>query len=193
MSSDGKAVLRTSMQQRLKAIDQAESEVWAMEIATRLVDEVIPKSARTIMAYLAQGSELNLDPAIALLLEQGRTVAVPEVSETGTEMRPIKLDTLCSSALDVDRFGIRVPHLRHEIDTRDLDVLIIPGVAFDHSGARLGRGGGFYDRFLKSLPDGTMRVGACFSIQLLEQIPTDSHDHPMGLVVTERGIHQAQN
>jgi len=181
------------MRERLEAIENTNHTTWSEEASRTLVEEVIPDSAKTVMVYLAHGTELDLDQAITHLLDRGVTVAVPEVSETGSDMRPILLDTLSASALDVDRFGIRVPLKRHEVELQTLDVVIVPGVAFDRSGARLGRGGGFYDRFLKSLPDGTMRVGACFSVQLLEEIPTDPHDLAVGLIVTESGIHQGEN
>jgi len=181
------------MRERLEAMEKTNHATWSEEISRTLVEEAIPDSAKTVMVYLAHGSELNLDQAITNLLDRGITVAVPEVSETGSDMRPILLDTLSASALDVDRFGIRVPLKRHEVELQALDVVIVPGVAFDRSGARLGRGGGFYDRFLKSLLDGTMRVGACFSAQLLEEIPTDPHDLAVDLIVTESGIHQVEN
>ena len=193
MTLEEKAGLRRNMHEKLLAIDQAEVARWTNVINVRLVEEVIPESARTIMLYLAQDRELNLDPAIERLLSMGRTVAIPGVDDTGSGMRPIQLDTLSPSALHVDRFGIRVPLKRHAIDPNELDVVVVPGVAFGYSGARLGRGGGFYDRFLKSLPEATMRVGACFKMQLIDAVPTLPHDHPMGLVVTEDGAHSAKN
>ena len=181
------------MRERLEAMENTNHATWSEEASRTLVEEVIPNSAKTVMVYLAHGTELDLDQAITHLLARGVTVAVPEVSEAGSDMRPILLDTLSASALDVDRFGIRVPLKRHEVELQTLDVVVVPGVAFDRSGARLGRGGGFYDRFLKSLPDGTMRVGACFSAQLQDEIPTDPHDLAVDLVVTEIGIYQGKN
>lgn len=177
----------------LEAMDKADHATWSENISRQLVEEVIPESARTVMVYLAHGMELNLDLAISHLLEQGVTIAVPEVSETENQMRPVQLATLSASALNVDRFGIRVPAKPHKVELPALDVVVVPGVAFDRSGARLGRGGGFYDRFLKSLPEGTMRIGACFSSQLLEQIPTDPHDLSVDLVVTEHDVFQSKN
>lgn len=193
MSDTEKSALRMQMKASLEAMDKTDHATWSENISRQLVEEVIPESARTVMVYLAHGMELNLDQAISRLLEQGLTIAVPEVSETENLMRPVQLATLSASALNVDRFGIRVPSKPHKVELPALDVVVVPGIAFDRSGARLGRGGGFYDRFLKSLPEGTMRVGACFSSQLLEQIPTDPHDLPVGLVVTEHGVYQSKN
>ena len=193
MPHDAKAALRARMQEDLRAIDPAQRAQWSLAIASHIVDSIIPESARVIMLYLAQDTELDMDPLIERLLASGRTVAIPEVEEAGSGMRPIRLDTLSPSALDVDRFGIRVPHQRDPIAPDELDVVVVPGVAFTPTGARLGRGGGFYDRFLKSLPEATMRVGACFRMQLLEEIPALPHDHPMGVVVTEEGVHSARN
>lgn len=78
-----------------------------------------------------------------------------------------------------------------KFDSAELDqsVIIVPGLAFDRTGNRLGRGKGYYDRFLSSLPpSGLRKIGVCWSIQLLDQIPVASHDVPMDCVVTEQEV-----
>ena len=106
-------------------------------------------------------------------------------------MDAVVLESLKNAEMTVDRFGIRVPRNRRVITPDALDMVIVPGLAYDPHGHRLGQGGGFYDRYLKSLPELTTRVGACFSIQLISAIPTEHHDEPVHLVVTERDVHRA--
>jgi 5-formyltetrahydrofolate cyclo-ligase len=81
--------------------------------------------------------------------------------------------------------GVREPRRRRPVEAADLDVVVVPGVAFDGAGARLGRGAGFYDRFLHALPARVWRVGVAFDLQILERVPTEGHDARLDLVVTE--------
>ena len=191
MNGSTKADIRTMVRNRLEQVEPATASAWSQEISTRLANEVAALNARSVMAYLATEHELNIDPMISALLERGIEVAVPGVAERGRSMDAVGIESLDSSELDVDRFGIRVPRNRRPIDPAGLDLVVVPGMAFDPQGHRLGRGAGFYDHFLMSVSDRTTRVGACFSLQLLSVIPTDEHDQRMHLVVTERDIHRA--
>jgi 5-formyltetrahydrofolate cyclo-ligase len=69
-----------------------------------------------------------------------------------------------------------------------IDLILVPGLAFTRDGQRLGRGGGFYDRFLAQLPARTLKIGVCFDLQLVESIPVEAHDRPVNAVVTESGF-----
>lgn len=73
----------------------------------------------------------------------------------------------------------------------ELDVIILPGLGFTREGARLGRGGGYYDRLLAQLPASTWRVGVCFSSQLCQQLPLEPHDMPLHAVATEDALWEA--
>ena len=190
MSGSTKTDIRTMVRSRLEQVEPATASNWSEEISARLANEVAALNARSVMAYLATEHELNIDPLIANLLERDIEVAVPGVADQGRSMDAIRLQSLDSSELDVDRFGIRVPRNRRLIDPSDLDVVVVPGLAFDPLGHRLGRGAGFYDFFLKSVSERTTRVGACFSLQLLSAVPTDEHDQRVHLVVTERDLHR---
>ena len=71
-----------------------------------------------------------------------------------------------------------------------VDAVVVPGVAFDLDGGRLGRGGGHYDRLLATLDDDTTRIGVAFSSQVVPVVPSDEHDQPVDIVVTEHAVHQ---
>jgi len=70
----------------------------------------------------------------------------------------------------------------------DIDVAVVPGLAFDRRGHRVGYGGGFYDRFLGRLRPDALTVGICFSVQLVDEVPHGRGDRPVDLVVTEEGL-----
>jgi 5-formyltetrahydrofolate cyclo-ligase len=74
------------------------------------------------------------------------------------------------------------------VDPATLDAVVVPGMAFDRQGGRLGRGAGVYDRFLARLPERTLRIGLIPSALLVERLPTEPHDIPMHAVATERGV-----
>jgi 5-formyltetrahydrofolate cyclo-ligase len=73
------------------------------------------------------------------------------------------------------------------VDPRTVDLAVVPGVAFDADGGRLGRGGGFYDRLLAALSPATAVIGVCFERQVVERVPRESHDHRVQAVIAEGG------
>jgi 5-formyltetrahydrofolate cyclo-ligase len=82
-------------------------------------------------------------------------------------------------------------HARSEapaVQPTEIDVILVPGLAFTRRGQRLGRGGGYYDRYLASLPAETLKIGVCFGFQIFESLPTESHDQTVDGVVTEAGF-----
>ena len=83
--------------------------------------------------------------------------------------------------LVLGRFGIREPAPGPQLEK--LDLIVVPGLAFTVTGNRLGRGAGYYDRFLATVPTTTLKVGVCFEFQLVPQIPSESHDVIMDVVV----------
>ena len=72
-----------------------------------------------------------------------------------------------------------------------VDLVIVPGVAFDMRGGRLGFGGGYYDRLLRALPDDCARVALAYEVQLADEVPTDAHDERVGIIVTPAGVVRA--
>jgi 5-formyltetrahydrofolate cyclo-ligase len=74
------------------------------------------------------------------------------------------------------------------VAVEEIDLIFVPGLAFTRTGGRLGRGGGFYDRFLAGMRPGAMKVGVCFHAQLAGELPMEAHDHEVGVVVTEREV-----
>jgi 5-formyltetrahydrofolate cyclo-ligase len=139
------------------------------------------QEARTVAAYVALPDEPDLRPldwvpAKVLLLPRVESDALVFHRVTGPD--------------DLQRgaFGVQEPRPGCPVaDPAAADLILVPGLAFTPDGARLGRGRGFYDRALASLPPGVEKVGVSFHCRLLDQIPTGSHDARVDAVLTERG------
>jgi 5-formyltetrahydrofolate cyclo-ligase len=82
--------------------------------------------------------------------------------------------------------GIWQPPQDHPVGAEQLDLLIVPGVGFDRTGHRLGYGGGFYDHYLEHYPGWTIGLG--FDCQLVDALPRQPHDHPIRMLITEKGV-----
>lgn len=133
-----------------------------------------------LLTYWPMGSEV--DPrGIEELLGPEVALALPKV--VGSMIVPIAFrvgDPLAATAL-----GPREPAFGDAVPAEAIDAVLVPGVAFDRSGARVGYGGGFYDRFAASLRPGTPRIALAFALQIAESVPSGGTDVPVDLVVTE--------
>ena len=180
-SPASKAILRRDGRRRLESLT-AESRVASADLVVRRIldhpNTPGPGRLSGVLAYLGDGIEIDLDPTIEQLFQLDIPVAVPGVLETRGSMVPVKLDSL--NDLDQDRYGLRVPRKPWiPMDPDALSVVLVPGVAFTKNGHRLGRGGGYYDRLLSTLPETVIRIGVCHEVQVVEEIPIEAHDAVM--------------
>ena len=177
--------LRRTVRSRLESVPIDERRVDLEALSTRLPS---PGRPLRVLCYLGDGVEIDLDPVIRELLRQGADIAVPAVLAQVGHMQPIRLPSLEASDLETDRYGLRVPRQPWStIETAELDVILVPGVAFTMEGDRLGRGGGYYDRLLARTPNHVLRIGICHRVQVVENLPVRAHDVRMNeLLVIER-------
>lgn len=138
-----------------------------------------------MFVYLALPSEIDLDPFIQEALNRGVTIGAPRVDWAKSAMTVGRLTSL-SSGVVTGRHGTREPIDADPIPLTEFDIAIVPGVAFDESGSRLGRGGGFYDRFLADLRRVSTCpiVGAAFDEQIVSRVPMEEHDVAVDAIAT---------
>lgn len=140
------------------------------------------REARTVALYAATAAEMPNELIFEELVRRGARVALPRVSG-----RELELHLVGSMAELAPGFhGIREPRATSpSVEPTQVDAFVVPGVCFDRAGARLGRGGGFYDRLLARAGAGALRVGLCRSSRVVAEVPFAEGDATMDLVVTE--------
>ena len=183
---------KQAMRARVAALRDALDPAWRAQASEALVQRIatLPSfvAARTVLLTAPFRSEWNARPLIERALVEGKTVALPRVDE------PARMLVLCRIR-DVARdimLGWRglpepVPGCTH-VPVEAIDWVLVPGVAFDRGGARIGYGGGYYDRLLPLLPASAPRVAGAFSVQIVDEVPAAPHDITMDTVVTEHGV-----
>ncbi len=158
------------------------------EKSARLCDAIVNSSAwqtaRTIAIFAPQPRE----PDVEMLWAHGagKSFAYPRVEEDRLDL--FRVDSLYELAPGA--FGVREPGAdpARNVSPGALDLILVPGVAFTREGARLGRGGGFYDRLLAALGPQTFKIGVCFDSQLLPALPIEAHDEQVDFIATESGL-----
>lgn len=151
-----------------------------------LVQESVVQSkefekAQVVGAYHPKGSEVRTALLIGIAKEQGKKVALPRME--GCDMRFFEYEP--ADDLVEGRFGIMEPAPKKLVG--HVDLLLVPGVAFDRKGCRIGYGKGYYDRFI-SEGRASFSMGLAYSIQLVNELPRGRFDRKMGALATENGI-----
>ncbi len=158
-------------------------------IAGRLKRLRLYRRAEVLLCYVAMDGEVETRPILAQALADGKRVAVPVTFKRSRRLVAAQIKDLDRDLKAKGPFGILQPTdvSRRRLDPKELDLVLVPGVAFDAKGRRLGRGGGYFDRFLEKLPPKVPRVGLAFHFQLVKEIPWEPHDRPVSRVITDRG------
>jgi 5-formyltetrahydrofolate cyclo-ligase len=141
--------------------------------------------SHTIMVYMALPQEVQTMPIITRARQLQKRIAVPVIR--GQELIAVALNEP-PMQLQRGRFGILEPcGTPCVLHPQDIGCIVVPGIAFDTRGGRLGFGKGYYDRFLRQLPATTYRCGLAFSVQIVPYMPQEPHDICMHGIVTEQG------
>ena len=174
-----KSVTRRTALARRDALTPAERATASAAIATRASALL---STGIVALYAPKGSEVDTALLDAALRARGVTVVYPRVVEGQSllEFRVAAIDDLV-----VGRFGLREPPTTADlVDVLQITAFVVPGLAFDRTGGRVGWGRGHYDVTLAAAPD-AMRIGLAFECQLLDHVPAEPHDMKLHHVITE--------
>jgi 5-formyltetrahydrofolate cyclo-ligase len=180
-----KRILRHRLVDALASMDAKTRQRASNVACERVAQEQSFARARTIMLYLPLPGEADCTPLVERCLAAGCTVGVPVVDWTQREMAIAIVTSLDPSGIETDQHGVRVPRSAATLSIDAVDLVIVPGLAFDLECRRLGRGGGFYDRFLPRLPARTHTIGLAFDVQIVDQLPVAPHDAAVHAVATE--------
>lgn len=183
------AALKRELRKRSLAFRRAlaaeERASYSAAITERILALEAVKQVRTIFAYAAMEDEVQTAALISSLLEMGKRVALPLI--TGKRM----MEAVLVPAMDTLEYGAyHILTVREDrrvvLPPQEIDCVLVPGVAFDMDGTRLGMGGGYYDVFLPKIPC-AVKIAMAYSCQIVESIPKLSHDCGVDWIVTEKG------
>lgn len=187
MRTQQKAKLRADVLGRLSTMTPDERARRSALFGQRIAQVDAWRTRRgALMAYLAFASELDVSSCFWIAWGDGRQVCVPRTDWDRRTITPVSYTPAAPTR--VGRHGVPEVVDVQPVPVESLAIILVPGVAFDRDGARLGRGGGFYDRFLSGIHErGGARpvfVGVCFEEQLVDEVPCEGHDMRMDAVVT---------
>jgi 5-formyltetrahydrofolate cyclo-ligase len=153
-----KQELRAQMQEQLRALDAEDRRGRSLKICNRVLELPVWKRARVVVVFESFRYEPEIAPLIADLRRRGSEIIV-----------------ILSTARGQHDVAIFAP----------IDLVLVPGIAFTRAGARIGRGGGFFDRFLAHRAARAIKIGIAFSFQIVESLPLDRYDVKLNLVVSD--------
>jgi 5-formyltetrahydrofolate cyclo-ligase len=175
MQASTKSELRRDLREQAVTVDHA-----AVLANLRTLPELT--GARCVLLY----APLPDEPDVSPLAGEVSMAVLPRI----VSLDPPRLEAVQSrGGSRVGPFGIAEP-VGEAIDFQQINVVLVPGLAFTRDGRRLGRGKGFYDRFLPELAETCVKVGVCADDRLLDELPTDPHDVPVDVVVTASRVYR---
>lgn len=173
-----KQALRKMIREKKRAMTEAQIEQASARLAQLLYSSPLYRQATTIYGYLPYNQEVRTVPMLEQALAEGKRVAVPKVY--GDEMRFLYIDDL--SRVEKGYAGIPEPIDDGPLAEDPTALVLMPGLAFDRAGHRIGYGGGFYDKFLSAEPDHPT-LALCYGFQMLDELPTEEFDIPVDCVL----------
>jgi len=186
-----KAELRTQVRQALRSLDPADRAAESMAIRAAIRSWPMWSRATCVMGFLPLACEVDLRPLLAETIQRGARVAVPLAGPHGL-FEPCLLESLDPADLEPYAMGVQVPRRQVPVPAQELQVVLVPAMAFDPQGRRLGRGGGYYDRFLPRLARSAATVGVCHGVQRVPMVPCAPHDHRVEWIATASDVVAAQ-
>lgn len=180
----GKKTLRAKLKQDRSAVPAPKRKKWDAMILGQLQNWQPYLASSRVLVYLSIGWEVNTWPVVDDLIARGSEVYAPVVQKNPRALLP-RLYTSRSDLIPA-AFGILEPSADAPgLDPQELDLIVVPGLAFSPDGYRIGYGGGFYDRFLAA--SAAQTVGLCYS-SFLQDLPIDPWDKPVHFIATELGV-----
>ncbi|HAJ32233.1 MAG TPA: 5-formyltetrahydrofolate cyclo-ligase [Candidatus Atribacteria bacterium] len=161
----------------------------SQQVFLNLADTVEYRNSRNIMFYAATRSEVQTEEMIKTSMRMGKNIFIPIILSDCINLAASKIFDF-DTELEKGKKGILEPKKEYYrlFPPENIDLIIIPGVAFDLSGNRIGRGFGYYDNFLRKIHTSTKIIALAFEMQIVKKIPNDKNDIPVHKIITEKRI-----
>lgn len=182
-----KAAVRNHLRGLLAAFSEADRHRKSVTACNLVASSPEFTAARVVMLFLSTPVEIDTAPLALKCWQAGKTVVVPKVSWDQRRMLPVEISSL-NTELTTTGPGVREPVNGQPIPVGFIDLVVVPGLGFTAAGHRIGRGMGFYDRFLAQSEFLGVSCGLAFEEQIVEQLPVLDHDIPLGMLATDQGI-----
>jgi len=181
--------IRNDMAKAIDAFSKEEIEEKTSRIEARLFEFANFLESNISLLYVNHDFEVNTRRIIGRCLGYNKIVVLPAFNTETFQMKLMKVDNL-GTELKIGPRGILEPDpaICKVVPIERIDIAIIPGVALDEKGGRIGSGEGFYDRLIPKLPITTRKVSLAFESQIIPQVPMESHDKYVDIIITEKRI-----
>lgn len=186
MVEKDKTSLRQRLRQFLKELSPEQVREGSRQVVRHLFTCPEYQRAKTVMAFLSLPGEVDTADILADCWQGGKRVVVPRIDSDQKTMVAVEIRDL--AGLAVNWYGIREPVGGPPIPPTEIDLVLVPGLGFDLEGNRLGRGGGYFDRFLSRLQTRAVKCGLGWEKQIVECVPVRPWDVKVDMLVTETGV-----
>jgi len=186
-----KQAIRKQVLAARAAVDARERERISAVVTSALIGIAELQGASCVLAYLSFGDELSTDGLIAALQERDRALVLPRINRAAHRLELYRVRDIAADTMP-GIWGIREPDPVRcpPADLDEIELIIVPGVAFTPAGDRLGYGGGYYDELLSRWQTPPSRVVAAFDLQVVGELPTTPHDRPVDVIVTQSALYR---
>jgi 5-formyltetrahydrofolate cyclo-ligase len=185
--SQTKADIRKQLRRILAGMTDDDRRAKSRLACALLADSPEFRAARVVMIYLSLPTELDTSPLALRAWQEGKTVVAPRIGWDQRRLMPVEIASL-HDPMSVGDFGVREPAQGAPLPVSMIDLVLVPGLGFTPAGHRIGRGMGFYDRFLSQSDFVGLACGLAFEDQVVQSLPVLDHDVRLGMLVTDRGI-----
>ena len=179
-----KGLLRKQILGKRDALSRKEIELRSEAIASSVLLLGSIVRAKTIASYISFGNEVETRSLLHALGQMGKKIAVPVIENDGIDFAQFA----SFESLVTGRYKIPEPKIKKKISSGEIDVFLIPAVAFDLHGQRIGFGKGYYDKYFSEHRPKGKRIGLAFELQIVDKIDHEPHDVKMAMLVTEERI-----
>ncbi|MDI3534502.1 MAG: 5-formyltetrahydrofolate cyclo-ligase [Thermosediminibacterales bacterium] len=168
-------------------LDTNTKKEWDDQIFKKLVNSEFYKNAGTIFTFVSFGSEVDTHRFINYALKDEKIICVPKILSKERGIEVFKINSL--KDLEPGHYGILEPKEHcHKINSEDIDLILMPGLAFDREGGRIGYGAGYYDKFLMKMRKKVKKIALAYDFQLFCRVSTDELDVKIDGIITNKEI-----
>jgi len=191
-SDKARAEIRARMQAKLAAMSDEERHEASSAACTRLAGLEVFKHACLVMLYLPLAGEVDTTSLAIRCFQMGKTVCVPRMDWKRKDLNAVEVTGFDDNVMETDEHGLRSPRGGRPVVPESIDLAVVPALAFDTQGNRVGRAGGYFDRFLLRLKRSAVSVGLAFDGQIIDAAPVSERHVRLDVIVTDRRVSHAR-